>query len=56
MVRVKAKNVLMLVHFFSHEGKGFEDYAQFVEFFNMASKKDSLVGKVVVIYMCNRKK
>lgn len=45
---VNAKNALMLVHSFSEEGKWFEDYAEFVELFNLRALKDGLVGPAVI--------
>ncbi|RSD28597.1 DUF6946 family protein [Mesobacillus subterraneus] len=44
--KVNAKNALMLVHSFSKEGKWFEDYAQFVELYNLVAIKDGLVGPI----------
>ncbi|MCH1624453.1 DUF6946 family protein [Ferdinandcohnia quinoae] len=45
---VNAKNALMLIHSFSKEGKWYEDYAEFVELFNVEAKKDEVVGPVAV--------
>jgi len=45
---VNAKNALMLVHSFSKEGKWFDDYAQFVQLFNLEASKDVVVGPVIV--------
>ncbi|WHY72874.1 DUF6946 family protein [Fictibacillus enclensis] len=48
---IEAKNVmanhsLMLVHSFSQTGKWFEDYADFVQLFNLSPLKDEIVGPV----------
>ena len=45
---VNAKNTLMLVHSFSKEGKGFDDYAAFVELFKLKGKRDGVIGPVLV--------
>jgi len=46
--RVNAGHALMLVHSFSKEGKGFEDYRDFVRLFNLNAGKDSISGPVDV--------
>ncbi|MEH6908552.1 DUF6946 family protein [Neobacillus drentensis] len=46
--QVNAKNALMLVHSFSETGKWYEDYADFVELFNLSPKKDTIVGPVLL--------
>ncbi|WP_423798202.1 DUF6946 family protein [Neobacillus sp. SAB-20_R2A] len=43
-----AKNALMLVHSFSESGKGYEDYAEFVELFHLLPRKDDVVGPVAL--------
>jgi hypothetical protein len=44
---VNAKNALVLVHSFSKQSKWFEDYAKYVELFNLVPKKDAVVGPVI---------
>ncbi|MEH7235899.1 DUF6946 family protein [Bacillus sp. JJ1562] len=46
--KVNAKHALMLVHSFSETGKWFEDYAEFVQLFQLSPKKDEIVGPVDV--------
>lgn len=47
-IDVNAKNAMMLIHSFSEEGKWFNDYAHFVNLFNLDPKKDGVVGPVAV--------
>jgi hypothetical protein len=44
--KVNAKNALMLVHSFSETGKWFEDYAEFVNLFDLSRSKDVIVGPI----------
>ncbi|PLR95747.1 hypothetical protein CVD19_13505 [Bacillus sp. T33-2] len=46
--KVNAKNALMLVLPFNQEGKWFEDYASFVELFNLTRLKGAVVGPFLV--------
>ena len=45
---IKANNAMMLVHSFSETGKWFEDYADFVQLFQLLPEKDTIVGPVLL--------
>ena len=46
--RINANHAMMLVHSFSETGKWYEDYAKFVQLFQLQPEKNAVVGPVLL--------